>query len=329
MEPVATTPAAPVATPAAPTGAPAPAGGEGAPISGKPAGGAFDHIALPEVAPTQHPPLDPPLAGLTPEVKEDKGPEPTPETEGEPPAPGAPETEPKLLAGRFKTPQELETAYAESSHEGLRLHRELETYRGEVKKRDDEVADLREQLEAAKNTPAFKELTEDEINSLSTAKQFEYFAEKNARKQRQEGEKAERAKQKQQQEKERSETKAAVFARIDAMEADSENYPEFKALKPVMNEVIDMTGGVVSGYKWTPDLLYLCAQGLKTIRQVAASKKTASESAKKAADKAAADAHAAGRTGRPATRTAPPGEDPNSDEAFMRETLGAGAPKIF
>ena len=326
--------------PAAPTapaaGAPTPAAGAPPADPGQPGAGFMDYAAIPEPNAGAYPPLDAPL-GEQPEGEVAPAGEPEVPEGGEPADPETPETPAALLAGRFKTQEELikgfletDKRYTESGREAIRLFEENKTLRGEHSKTLELIEDLKAQVEEAKNTPQFKELTKDQVEALPLSEQVEYVTELKLRKQRLESEKVEKARQKQAEADKRVKTQAAIRDEIRVMEADAKNYPGFVELGPVMNELLDITGGVIGGHEWTPKLMYYAALGLKEVHAREAGKKARADAEAKAKAAAAAAALAAGRTGRTLTRTVPPGGNGiQSDKDFENETLGAGRRPVF
>ena len=137
--------------PAAPAPA-APAPTTGIPGNSTPSGGMFDKIKLD-------------TTGLT----DQESPEGQSEADAANPEGGKPAltvAEIKAAGRTFKSTDELSKAYEESSQEGIRLYRERQTLTDELKKREQAIEDFKAQLEEARITPAFQELSDEDLKGL-------------------------------------------------------------------------------------------------------------------------------------------------------------------
>lgn len=295
-----------IATPPAATPTPAPAA---APV------GMFEkptHTPQPDLQ-------DPPLAEGQQPVKEAN-------KDGQPVTPA---TEIKVGGRTYKDVAELTKAHEESSSEGLRLYKEQETLRSEMSKRDKAIEALKSELEVAKKTPPFKELNDEELRGLwseDPVKASKYLESLRDYKNGQERIKSEQEAAKVRSESEKKEVYEYVNARIDAMTKDPKTYPDYQALRPVMDEILEITNGSVGGRKWSADLVYIAALGLKALRSHQAGLSKTQEAEDKA--KADATALAAASGGTPAGGSAPNLDD-DSDDAFQERLVKSAPKKLF
>ncbi len=196
--------AAPVATPAAEGGSQAPAAAKGL----------FDHMAL--AAPKEQPA---PELGKTEESGKTVEPQ---------------EVKPsKVFAGRFKTPEELEVAYQESSNEGLRLYQESRQTAAKIAEREAKIAELEDQIKLAQSQPAFKELTQDEVKELldkDPIKASEYLADKKLRDRDLIGQREKMKQDREQQARQTAETQQFIVKRGNEMAGSPDKYPDYEAL---------------------------------------------------------------------------------------------------
>lgn len=306
--------------------APANPGQPAAPAPSAPAG-MFDSMAIIEpTQPLERPPLDPdPVLATTleptkePEVNADG----TPKT-AEPPAPA------RLYANRFKTPEDLEKAYGESSSEGLRLYQENRAIRDEGKTLQNKIDELNLALEEAKKTPAFQEMSLESLKELASTdplKAAEYVAEKKLRERDAALSKKEREAELARQKRESAESEAYINDRIDAMRADPKNYPDYESLQTLQSEMLKRMGHEIAGKKWAPDFLYYASYGYKAMEAHRKGKTAETEAEAKAKAQAKAQAAAGGSAGAgPATKAPGSEADDNSDKAFINRLL-VGAPK--
>lgn len=233
---------------------------------------------------------------------------------------------PRVYAQRFKTPEELETAYFASSKEGRRLNSVLREVMAERNQ-------LKADLEAAKlqaSAPAFKELSKEELQEMARDNPLaaqEYLIEKRMREYKLENQKTEQAKLSQEREREKANLESHIIRRSDQMSADSDNFPEYIALIPVMDEIMDKVPDVV-GHSWTPEVLYFMAYGIKSLQALKQSKKLSDAERQRAARIASASSQAIGGSGTGST-----GNDhlPNddSDESFNKRLLAKAPKSLF
>jgi len=251
----------------------------------------FDHLTVKDPGVTPAPTMDPPLTVLGEQPPAPATPEPGKPVEGQPPAapvPAAPT--PKLYAGRFKTPEELEVAYGHSSAEGKRLH-------GLVTEADKERESLRLENETLKAQlaapPAPPELTKEQLEQLSPAEQAQYATQKVLR----EKEAADRKKATEADVKrkaaERAATEEGIHTTAKAMAADPAKFPDYGALTPLMDELLDAVPEL-RGHPQVPFVTYYAAYGFKALQAARAGAEATAKAAAEAKAKAEADAARAG-----------------------------------
>lgn len=235
----------------------------------------------------------------------------------------------KKWGGRFATPEDLEkefsqleVRYGESSSEGKRLHQTLEGTKAEIAKHKAELAALNERV---RKNSSFKELSEQELQKLreeSPAAYTDYVLAKRQRDQEEADFKTSQERQSQTRETEQREVSTAVRNRVMEMRANPNDYPHYRELEPVMEELLDMAPHL-SGYKSSPDILYMAALGIASLNSRKAAAKAATDATKTAADKAKGQAgHIAPGAGGAG------GSAGNGLDDVNREIL-AGAPKRF
>lgn len=319
-------------------------------VTDAPEKGFLDHARIADPTSEENvarvrPPMDPPMVEddpSKPKPADTEGGEPAKAPEGgEPtdplaePVPGAVPAEPKkLLAGRYEKVEDLEKGYEESSKEGLRLSKVAKTLKVQLAEREAELEAAKADLEAARTAPAFVDLTDEQLAELSAkdpAKALRYVQEKAKRDIEAKQAKKEQEAKRKEQEAERRKVAEYVERRYDELASDSKKYPDFDALKPVMGEIMDKTEDAFAGQPWAPDITYLAALGLRSLRahQKGLTDKAKSEEA--ARKKAEADAQVLGARGRAPTRTAAPtrsGGD-TTDEDVNEGILKAGGPSVF
>lgn len=317
------TPAAsPAAAPAAPAAAPA------APAEDQ---GLFGSLAIEDPGAQPAPAMDPPMdqaeaaqPAAEPPPQEEPTPEPKPEEK--PPEAAKPAT---LLAGRFKSPQELEIAYGESSKEGLRLHSLL-------KETDSQLADLKSQVATLKAQaevpPPEPELTKDQLELMTPEERAAYGTRRElAKHQAVQAKKAaeDRLKQEAAGDQARHDK---IIKTCEAMEKDSKKWPDFKALQPLMEELL-AAAPELRGREYTPQMAYWAAFGYRALQAQTAASNAGQQAEEDARQKAAAAAAvaaagsggAAGAGGSPATPKGPAGDD----EAFNDALIKAGQRRAF
>ena len=259
-----------------------------------------------------------------------------PETEGEAEAvvetePEVAKTEPdktvKLWAERYKSPEELEIAYKHSSQEGVRLAGRVKEIEAGAQAKASElaaqIAELQMQVELG---PEMKEPTDEELEAMGpvkAARAIQRFGERKAlaaKLKEQQG--AREASQK----KWEADVKNHIDDSISKMQADSEQYPDYKELAPDILDIADRVPWA-TGNPNSAQLLYYAAFGRRALSKVSEAKgktKESAEKAKLAAAKAAAVTAAAGEAGGtkdPAKPKTTP--KPGSDDAVNRKMQDA------
>lgn len=332
-----TAPAAPAAAPAAADSS-APAAPAAVSTSG---GSLFDHLALAEKPIIQEPGMDQPLGSpfAAPEQQKSTEAGTQPETESKPAVAKTGEENPstevkpkadepgRMYADRFKTVEHLEVAYKQSSQQGRRLAKEVETRGVELEKAQSKIKELEAQVALG---PETKEPTDDELKAMdpiAAAKALNrYSDQKRTREALAEKRSAEERQAKQSSEALYNE----VVGRARSMAQDKEKYPDYGELEGIMSEFLDYEPSI-AGHRGTPLVLYFAAKGLKSAQADVAARKASKASTDTAKVKAAADAAAAGGTGPAGSEKTPAGTerklDPNSDEAHNMALLRGGKPK--
>ena len=187
----------------------------------------------------------------------------------------------KLLAGKFQTTEQLEKAYANSSHEGLRLNGRLQASERVVSNLQKELSELR----LAKELGDFKELTDEQVESLTPREQARYEAQRIMYGQR----KSELERSQKEDDSRASET---IDREVSYMESNPGKFPGYVELESVMDALIDEAPELQdSGFVWAPRIVYLAAWALKEQaiqRKSKDSKSNANEEAKKKAEASAA-----------------------------------------
>ncbi len=301
------------------------------------AGGMFDDVAFSDPgdagAPTdQRPQLDPPITdGITSPAAVAAAPAP-----GEPgkpaapaPAPGTPAVPapPKLWAGQFGKPEDLEVAYTHSSKEGRRLRGLLTEAEEHLANQKARMAELQGELEG-KNIP-FKELSNEELNSLNPAAQVTYALDKRAHDEAVVKAKSDAKAKFEATTRQAKETEDIVTNTCKRMLKDESNFPHYGELIPVMDEILDTVPGL-RGHKFTPQVAYFAALGYMEAQKMRAGQQASAESAAEAARKAAADAARVGAVSSGAPGTGLPAgmgsasPEPDSDAAHNAALIRAG-----
>lgn len=300
------TPAAPVqsapATPAAPVAPAAPAT----------SGGFFDHMAIasPEAKPS------------TAEIKTDSG--KTAEI-------AKPAETSKIYAGRFKSPEELEIGYRESSSEGLRLYQENRLANQQVQELKSKLAEMEESAKLGSVLPAFRELTPEQESKLwesDPKKAAEYVADKKFHERDTAAAKEKMKADRESAGRRKAETEQFILNRGKELSSNPEKYPHFEELTPEMDAIARKLGPDVQGKPWAVDTLYLATLGrmyLQTLRAGKTATAGSRESAKIGAESVATASASAG-----ASPTEIPGKvDPNSDKSVMDRIIKAGNQTLF
>lgn len=307
--------AATIAEPSTATPSPAPASGAVTNDAPKTTPGFLDHIAIKQA----------------PKVPDSK-----PQSSGEPAKEGTPKTEPtqipaKLLAGRFKTSEELEKAYDESSREGLRLYQESRDWNKKLAERESKIAELEDAIKLKEVAPTFKELSaeaEKELRKDDPAAYAEYIADKKLYQRDLQATKEKLKAEREAREYRSTKTQEFIQKRGLELASDKEKYPDFEALLPDMEYLKDRLGEDIKGKDWSVDFLYLASLGRRYL-QAHRSGKTASEDATRRAAETARATAAATQPGGASPPNVPSKVDPDSDQAFMERILKAGNRNLF
>lgn len=358
--PAAAAPAAP-ATPAAPTAPAAPsaptAGGDAPKSAGffrglktsnfrTPTPSTAATPAVPSAGAAATPPVptkDTAAAPLAPPAA--KPGETTPPVATPPPVAGAvADALPKPILGRYTTVSQVEEAMRRSADEGMRLATDFKKLKEEsaraLETRDTRLASLEAELKLARETPAFRELTQEEVAAMKKDDPVGYTDYVLAKRDRDAALKATKE-QAERDVRDRNENAARNNAEIDRiyhrMRGDTKEYPMFQELEPSMNEILDVTGGDKSpliGKPWAPELCHLAALGkvyLGLISQGKTVQDDAAEKARLAAEAAATQARGAAGGGGGSGAAQPADEkDPKKKEtAAWRERVRGTQPKNF
>ena len=305
----AATPAAAAPTPAS-TPAPAP----------QSTGGFLDHVRIPEPSPAdskQTPPATPPAAATEP----GKTPDPAQPNAGEQP----PVVFKTTIRGREYTGDDLAKAFESSSAEGIRLDQAVKQIQQELTAERAARAEIEEK---ANETPPFKVLTKSEMKELDPVDLAEYISKRDKWETQKDTRKESLTKAKAAYEAETKAVKEHIYARSEHMMNNTVEFPGYKDLMPVMEQILDRAPHM-AGKRETPDLLYFAALGLQKYREGKVSKDAEQKAKDEVAAQAAAQAAAAGGGNPPAPVGAPPPEDDDSDEAFNKRLLAKGPKSIF
>lgn len=272
--------------------------------------------------------------GETPDVKTDEVTDPL---TGKPMEQSEPvittETQP-LLAGRFKSAQELETAYNESSKEARRLY-------GDTLALTKQLNDLQNELESKRiesELGAFKELSEEELTSMLESedpkerlKAHRYMIDENnfkSSKSRLAKEQQDRKVQKEVATKELHDT---IAHNTNYVFTNEQNYPgaNTPVMRDMMVNLLDKTSDKIAGHPWTPELLYYASRGILSLKTDAKAREEIKKSTELAKATAVANAKAAGSSGSPATSKSPTSSDDLDDPSFVSRMVGTRSKKLF
>lgn len=227
----------------------------------------------------------------------------------------------KLLAGEFKTPTELESAflkqkerYTLSSEEGMRLGKV-------VKQMEEKMEAVNEQLEEANlkaELGSFKELTQEQYDALDTEAKLDYRdarLEFKAKQERMNSLKAVR-------EAKEAQRTEEVKNDLEFMRRTPEKFPMFDKAEPIMEGLLDECPFLENSNDWRVGrLLYRAAMGVlseQSQKESAVKQKQADESVQKKAQASAARSGASGAPGAVSSPTVTkprnPARDPVNDE---------------
>lgn len=286
------------------------------------AAGVFDNLALPpEAAAAPETKPGTPAAGAAPGAEGQPA-----ASQGEQP-PAAAAQPPKMFAGRFPTPEALETAYNESSKEGRRLYallKEADAFRETL---ETQLSDLKTQSELG----SFKELTKEELQKLAEENPLaaqEYIADKKLRERELVRFKTEKEKAGKEQALSRKGMEDHIMMRSQQMESDAQNFPDYSNLMPLMEEIMDRAPEL-TGHRWTPELLYFASYGYRALQAGLKARQASAQDTEEARKKAEADALRAGSSGPTATGSAPAGGGGDTDEAFNARLVSKAPKPVF
>ena len=292
-------------------------------------GGVFDNLRVPSLPADSPSSLEPsPPVSSSPNVVAPG--QPGGESTSTPITPAPTTTPSKLYAGRYQSVEQLESAYDNSSKEGRRLAGILKERDTNLKKLNDQLAELQLQADLGQ----FVELSPEELAKLeenAPHKASEYRMELKMRKAETARIKRDKAVTETHAAEQKQALEASIMTRVDTMEADPVNFPGYKALQPIQDELIEATNEEITGYSWSPDILYLAAKGWQQLHVEKQSRISSEQARKAAAAKAAADAQQLGSNGAPTISNIPSGNGAGTDDdnAFNQRLIKAGPQPIF
>jgi hypothetical protein len=215
------------------------------------------------------------------------------------------------LMNGIKTPREAQAALLRSQQEAQRLfYEEVKPLQEARKKLEQDIADrdsrlaaIQAELETARTTPPFKELTQEELSALAKENPLEsqkYLTEKGFRDRDAQAAKERAGRAAQQQRDYYSKLKVEIDKNYDSMSANEKDFPLFKELGPLMDTIANETqtfrgadGKMYSpllGHAWSPKIAYLAAYGqacLQARENGDAAKTAAAETARLTAEASA------------------------------------------
>ena len=260
----------------------------GTPAANPPAGDDFDNIETPpgssEAAPA-------------PELNEDGSPK-----EGQTP----PATPPKLWAGRYKTPEEMESGLYESGREGRRLSDLTKTLSKERGEFETKFKDAELRIKHLSAQGAAKELSAEELTKLreeNPGAYTDYILDKQKRESAIQAEKDKVEQDRVKTEGENTRIDDMIQTQHLQMKSDAAKYPGYMELTPVMDSLLDIAPEL-AGHDWTPKILYFASKGLQALRGERKAAALTQEEKDKAASEAAVRGDTTGtpgRTGQPST----------------------------
>ena len=254
--------------------------------------------------------------------------------EGEPVVTPKAEEQP-LLAGRFKTAQELENAYDASSKEARRLHSETVS----LHKANAELQDKMDQLELEKELGSFYQLTDEQLESLMASEDPKdrlqaqrYIVEERSFKDKKSSLERDQKRSKAGLAERQEKVKTEISQNMESMKNDSKEFPNFTQYIPLMNQIFDKFGGTLGGHPLAAEAIYLIAHGI-TSRQTAQQASKATQADKdKAKEAALTNARAAGSSGASHAGKAPASNvstEDMDDKAFMEKMLNSRPRGLF
>lgn len=243
----------------------------------------------------------------------------------------------RLLAGKYKTPEELEKAHVEqsklyelSSNRGYKLHKLLKESEAAKAKLEDQIKTL--SLKA--DLGDFKEKTKEELQEMSAEERIDYKENLYTHRRKQEELKAVQEKTKREQEEKRNEILASQDEDLEKMNADSKEFPMFNELRETMAEIANT-------FPWMdenpqpglPGLTYLASLGIvyrEKLVEEAKAKAKSSEDVKGKAESQAARSGASGGSGKVSTPKVTGSSNGRiSDEEWNKQIVNAGGGSIF
>lgn len=243
----------------------------------------------------------------------------------------------RLLAGKYKTPEELEKAHVEqsklyelSSNRGYKLHKLLKESEAAKAKLEDQIKTLSLKAELGD----FKEKTKEELAEMSAEERIDYKENLYTHRRKQEELKAVQEKTKREQEESRKEILASQDEDLEKMNSDPKEFPMFNELRETMAEIANT-------FPWMdenpqpglPGLTYLASLGIlyreKLVEEAKAKVKSA-EDVKGKAESQAARSGASGGSGKVSTPKVTGSSNGRiSDEEWNKQIVNAGGGSIF
>lgn len=207
----------------------------------------------------------------------------------------------------FASKDELATAYRNSSAEGIRLNKVVETKELQLQELNKKLLELEDKLGDAP-FPGLLSTDKDQeaaqLEMLPQAKQMEYILNKKEWEKTQAATKQAREQQRTQMVEGEKRVKEAIKQSEQEMIEQPEKYPGYSKLKPTMDKIIELTPSIANRPE-TPYLSFWIAYGLNAFgKENAAASKTKDATAK--ATETAKSAHAQigkSGTGKQATTT--------------------------
>ena len=225
------------------------------------------------------------------------------------------ETLPKLFAGKFKTPEQLETAYAHSSKEGVRLNNQVIEAQKQVKQLEDQLFQVKLESEIGQ----FNEISKEDYAELDETQKRVYNLEKSRFM-----DKKERL------ERMRNENKQNESRLVDSELRELETQSDYQELDPIMNELMDRFSWIETNPKHgIATLVYLAASELKNRHLKTLSDKATKSSKEDAKLKAESDAARIAVTGNGNKVTVPSKEKTGDLDEFNASILSAGPRNLF
>ena len=225
------------------------------------------------------------------------------------------ETLPRLFAGKFKTPEQLETAYAHSSKEGVRLNNQVIEAQKQVKQLEDQLFQVKLESEIGQ----FNEISKEDYAELDETQKRVYNLEKSRF-----------IDKKERLERMRSDNKQNESRLVDNELRELETQADYQELDPIMNELMDRFSWIETNPKHgIATLVYLAASELKNRHLRTLSDKATKSSKEDAKLKAESDAARIAVTGNGNKVTVPSKEKAGELDEFNASILSAGPRNLF